>query len=108
MSWSFSHTGNAKEVLAEAQRRFSEQKCAEPEEGIKGNVLNILHTSLSAMGEDVTVTVNAYGSQASTSEGHFNNNLQLSIGYVVMNEAERALTGNNPHAEQAARGDKQD
>lgn len=63
MSWSFHATGKPAAVLGKARQDLSQYKCAEPEETIKGKVLNILEVALLAFPESSAVQVAASGSQ---------------------------------------------
>lgn len=89
MSWSFYAVGKPAAVLAKARVEFGKIHCSEPEETIKGKVLNILEASLLAMAECTAVKIEAAGSQSpgyvssdggyKAAEGKFSNNLTLKI-----------------------------
>lgn len=80
MSWSFNGRGKPADLLRQAEASFRDQKCNEPEEGIKGNTLNILRDCLQAMDPAKDVVIEASGSQASAeTEGHFNNTLHVKV-----------------------------
>jgi hypothetical protein len=79
MSWSFYAVGKPAAVLAKARTDFSRITCSEPEETIKGKVLNILEASLLAMPESSAVSIKAMGSQVAGSDGKATNNLSVSI-----------------------------
>lgn len=89
MSWSFQAVGKPAAVLAKARVELGKIHCSEPEETIKGKVLNILEASLLVMPESAAVKIEASGSQSpayvssetgyKTVEGKFSNNLILKI-----------------------------
>lgn len=90
MSWSFSAIGKPMAVLALARKQLGAIKCAEPEETLKGKVLNQIECSLLAMPESSAVRIEASGSQSPAYApnesgqhvavaGKFTNNLSLKI-----------------------------
>lgn len=89
MSWSFYATGKPAAMVARARVEFGKIKCSEPEEAIKGKVLNILEVSLLAMPENAVVRIEAGGSQSQAYDmapdgwgavvGKFTNQLNLKI-----------------------------
>lgn len=69
MSWSFYATGKPVPLLAKARKDLSAFNCAEPEETIKGKVLDIIEAALLAMPESSAVTIKAAGSQSPAYDG---------------------------------------
>lgn len=67
MSWSFYAVGKPAAVLNKARAELTRYKCSEPEETIKGKVLNILEASLLAFPSDAAVQIEACGSQTTDS-----------------------------------------
>lgn len=85
MSWSFHAIGKPGAVLGKARNDLVQCKCAEPEETIKGKVLNILEAALLAFPDSSAVHVTASGSQSTAYngpavvEGRFTNSLSIEI-----------------------------
>ena len=81
MSWSVSAGGKPADVLKFINGRIEEQNCAEPEQTIKAHVGEAIKVALDAMPPDLTVNVNAYGSQSAQANGKFANSLTVQISY---------------------------
>lgn len=62
MSWSVSAVGKPKAVAAAIAAQAANNKCKEPEEGIKSTVVEIVATACNAMPEGSAVEVTASGS----------------------------------------------
>ena len=63
MSWSITLHGRPARVIESAKNQLGAQKCMEPEESIKGKVLEIIEACLSAYGDGTAVKLQASGSQ---------------------------------------------
>lgn len=72
MSWSFSAIGKPLAVLAKARKDLTASKCPEPEETVKGKLLDALDAALTPFPADYAVKVEAYGSQSSGGAGPTN------------------------------------
>lgn len=81
MSWSFYGVGRAAAVAAKARNDLENIQCAEPEQTIKGQAVEIIEASLKAYPPDTAVRIEASGSQTthSATPGAAVNNLRLSI-----------------------------
>lgn len=79
MSWSFVAVGKPAAILEKARKDMTTYRCAEPEETIKGKVLNIIEASLLAFPEASAIEVNASGSQSMPDPGHAINSLSVTI-----------------------------
>ena len=82
MSWSFSASGKAKEVLERAVNEFHAFKCVEPEQTARSSCLTILQNLLVVWPEDRNVAVQMNGSQSSHEKGTVNA-LSVKIGEVI-------------------------
>lgn len=78
MSWSFSGIGKPEAIIAKAKTDLA-YKCAEPEETIKGKVIEIIESALGAFPATTAVQVEAYGSQTAAADGKASNQLQFKI-----------------------------
>lgn len=65
MSWSVSAIGRASAVAAKLAAEFTNYKCMEPEETVKGNVAAAVAAALAAFPPNQVVRVQAGGSQSS-------------------------------------------
>ena len=81
MSWSISMVGKSPAVVAKAKIQLTNQKCSEPEETIKGKILDVIETCLSAFPADHPVEVSAIGSQSTDAAkpGIAVNQLQVTV-----------------------------
>jgi len=80
MSWAYRGTGMPQAILRAMNEQLQRQKCSEPEETIKNEVLEVAETCLEAFPPDHPVDVEASGSQSSIGgEGVAVNQLTLTI-----------------------------
>lgn len=84
MSWSYNSIGRAPAVIEDARKKLGAIKCSEPEETIKGKVVNIIEAALLAMPEASAVKIEAYGSQSAygndgVNAGRMSNSVMLKI-----------------------------
>lgn len=63
MSWSFHGIGRPAAVLAKAQAELPRMRCVEPEETVKGKLLEALEAALDNWPDNYAVRVAASGSQ---------------------------------------------
>lgn len=79
MSWSVGGSGKAGEVLAAIERQFETSgPCMEPEETVRQAARGAIKAALEAQGSDVTVNMNAYGSQ-----GKMNDSVMNSLNITI-------------------------
>lgn len=79
MSWSISATGYPAPVLETIKRQIGGNRCSEPEETIKEQIVAVVKASLVVYPSDHPVKVSASGSQSSGSDGKYINQFQVSV-----------------------------
>lgn len=95
MSWSMTVQGKGKAVAVVAAKELAQSKCYEPEEAIKGKVLEIVQAAAAAM-PDKGLMVVAYGSMGTSWDPAAKNagatvcnlTLRLELTTVVLAEIE--------------------
>ena len=79
MSWTFYAAGKPLALIEKVKTDLGHIKCAEPEESIKAQAIDILTTCLTAYPPDVAVKIIANGRQDKDLNGLARNNLLIEL-----------------------------